>query len=253
VTFRFYGPLNDFLTPPQRQRRFTHVVPGPVSVKDAIEGLGVPHPEADVVLVNGESRDFGYRLADGDDIAVYPRFRSLDVGGLPRAGGDPPEPVRFVLDVHLRKLSALLRLCGFDAILLEEDADVAAASARDQRVALTRDVGLLKRSIIRHGYWVRHTDPELQLAEVLERFDLRDWMAPFSRCLECNTPVVLVDAGAVADRLLPHTRERFQEFRQCAGCGRIYWQGSHYDRLAALIQRARERIADSTEGPYGPT
>jgi uncharacterized protein with PIN domain len=243
VTFRFYGRLSDFLPPRHRQHRFSHAVPGPASVKDAIEALGVPHPEVDVVLVNGKGEDFAYRLVDRDDVSVYPVFRSIDVAGLARAGSEPPQPVRFVLDTHLRKLASLLRLSGFDAILLEDDADVANVSARDGRVALTRDVGLLKRSLVRYGYWVRHTDPELQLAEVLERFDLADRMEPFSRCLRCNTPVAAVDAETVSDRLSPRTRMSFQEFRHCPGCGRIYWQGSHYGRLTALIQRARQRLS----------
>ena len=244
VTFRFYGRLNDFLPLRLRQRRFTHVMPGPASVKDTIEALGVPHPEADVVLVNGKGEDFAYRLADGDDVAVYPVFRSIDVAGLPRVGVDPPQPVRFVLDAHLRKLASLLRLCGFDAMLVADDADVANVSAHDGRVALTRDVGVLKRSVVQYGYWVRQTDPELQLAEVLERFDLADRMEPFSRCLRCNAPVAAVDAGTISDRLLPRTRMSFQDFRHCPGCGRIYWRGSHYGRLAALIQRARQRLSD---------
>jgi uncharacterized protein with PIN domain len=244
VRFRFYGRLNDFLPLRFRQRRFTHVMPTPASVKDVIEALGVPHPEADVILVKGKGEDFAYRLADGDDVSVYPVFRSIDVAGLPRAGSDPPQPVRFVLDTHLGKLSSLLRLCGFDAIRLEDDADVANVSAHDGRIALTRDVGLLKRGIVRYGYWIRHTDPELQLAEVLEQFDLADRMEPFSRCLRCNTPIAAVDAGTVSDRLLPRTRVNFQDFRHCPGCGRIYWQGSHYGRLAALVQRARQRLSD---------
>jgi uncharacterized protein with PIN domain len=245
VTFRFYGRLNDFLPVRLRQYRFRQAIPGPASVKDAIEALGVPHPEADVLLVNGQGEDFAYRLADGDDVSVYPAFRSIAVGSLIRAGSDPPLPVRFVLDTHLGKLLSLLRLCGFDATLLEDDADVAKVSARDARVALTRDVGLLKRSIVRHGYWVRHTDPEAQLAEVLDQFDLADRMKPFSRCLRCNTLVAAVDAGTVSNRLLPRTRSNFQDFRQCPGCGRIYWQGSHYVRLAALIERVRQRASRS--------
>jgi uncharacterized protein with PIN domain len=126
---------------------------------------------------------------------------------------------------------------------LEDDADIANVSAQDGRVALTRDVGLLKRSIVRYGYWVRHADPELQLAEVLEQFDLADEMEPFSRCLRCNTPVAAIDAGTVSQRVLPRTRMSFQEFRHCPECGRIYWQGSHHGRLAALIQRARQRLS----------
>jgi uncharacterized protein with PIN domain len=243
LTFRFYAELNDFLAPAFRHRRFAHVIAAPASVKDAIESLGVPHPEADVIVVNGEPEDFTYRLAHGDDVAVFPVFRSVDVAGLRRVSGDPSRPVRFVVDIHLSKLASLLRLSGFDALLLDDDADVAQVSARDGRVALSRDVGLLKRAIVRHGYWVRHTDPELQLVEVVERFDLAAEMEPFARCLRCNARLTPVDADAVAEQLLPHTRTHFTEFRRCPECERIYWQGSHYSRLAALLERVRRRVS----------
>jgi len=243
VSFRFYAQLNDFLPPIWRHGRFAYALRAPASVKDVIEALGVPHPEVDVITVNGEARDFTYRLRDGDHVCVYPLFRSLDLEGLSRVGSDPPRPVRFALDVHLRKLASLLRLAGFDAVLLTDDAEVAEVSATEERVALTRDVGLLKRSIIRHGYWVRHTDPELQLVEVLDRFNLAGQMHPFVRCMECNTLLTAVDADAIAERLPAGTRECCTQFHLCPGCGRIYWQGSHYDRLLRLLERARERAA----------
>jgi uncharacterized protein with PIN domain len=240
VRFRFYGQLNDFLPWELRHCRFARPLGDPASVKDRIEALGVPHPEVDVVIVNGEPADFTYRLQDGDEIAVYPVFHAVDVGGVPRVGADPPQPVRFVLDIHLRKLATLLRLAGFDALLLSDDEQVAAVSASQGRVALTRDIGLLKRSIIRHGYWIRQTNPELQFVEVLQRFDLADRMDPFVRCMECNTLLVPVAADAVAERLPPGTRECFSEFHECRGCGRIYWQGSHYEQLVRVLERARE-------------
>jgi hypothetical protein len=246
VTFRFYAQLNDFLPARYRHRRFKHVMSAPASVKDAIEAIGVPHPEADIILINRRTEDFAYRLGDGDDVAVYPVFRTIDMAGLRRAGTDPPQPVRFVLDAHLGKLASFLRLSGFDAILCADDAGVANTAAGERRVALTRDVGLLKRSIVAYGYWVRNTDPEVQLAEVLDRFDLVNRMEPFARCLRCNTRVVRVDAETVADRLPPRTRESFDTFHQCPGCGRIYWRGSHYGRLMRLIERAREHAASLT-------
>jgi uncharacterized protein with PIN domain len=241
VRFRFYGQLNDFLPAQLRHARFAHFLRGPASVKDLIEAIGVPHPEVDVIVVNGQPTDFTYRMQDGDDVAVYPAFHRVDITGLRRVSGDPPQPARFALDIHLRKLAALLRLAGFDAMLLTEDAEVAEVSAAEGRIALTRDVGLLKRSMIQHGYWVRHTDPELQFIEVLERFDLVDRMDPFVRCMECNTRLVAVDVEAVAERLPPGTRECFSEFHRCPGCDRVYWRGSHYERLVGLLERTRER------------
>ena len=241
VRFRFYGQLNDFLPWQLRHCRFAQPLRGPASVKDGIEALGVPHPEVDVVIVNGEPADFTHRLQDGDEVAVYPVFHAVDLDGLRRVGADPPQPVRFVLDIHLRKLATLLRLAGFDALLLSDDEHVAAVSASEGRVALTRDIGLLKRSIIQYGYWIRQTNPELQFLEVLERFDLADRMDPFVRCMECNTLLVPVAADAVAAQLRPGTRECFSDFRRCPGCGRVYWKGSHYERLVQLLDRVRER------------
>jgi uncharacterized protein len=245
VRLRFYGQLNDFLPFHLRHCRVTHALRGPASVKDVIEALGVPHPEVDVIIVNGQPTDFTYRMRDGDDVSVYPAFHTVDTRGLTRAGIDAPQPVRFVLDIHLRKLATLLRLAGYDALLLRNDREVAEVSAAEGRVALTRDVGLLKRSIIQHGHWIRQTDPELQFVEVLERFDLADRMNPFVRCMECNTLLVPVDAAAIADRLPPGTRECFDQFHQCSGCDRVYWQGSHYERLVQVLERARQgaRIA----------
>lgn len=239
--FRFYGPLNDFLPWQWRGSRFAHALRGPASVKDVIESLGVPHPEVDIIIVNGQPADFAYRMQDGDEVAVYPVFHRVDITGVRRVGTDPPQPVRFVLDVHLRKLAALLRLAGFDTLLRAEDAEVASVSAAEGRVALTRDIGLLKRSVIQHGYWIRQTNPELQLVEVLQRFDLAERMDPFVRCMECNTLLVPVDVDTVAERLPPGTRECFSRFHRCPGCDRIYWQGSHYDRLVRLLAGARER------------
>jgi uncharacterized protein with PIN domain len=98
-------------------------------------------------------------------------------------------------------------------------------------------VALLKRSIIRYGYWVRHTYPERQLAEVAERFDLAAWVEPFSRCLRCNTRLEVVAPDVVAERVLPCTRASFTEFRRCPGCERIYWQGSHHEALRKVLER----------------
>lgn len=246
-TFRFYAQLNDFLPHALRHGRFAQPMRAAAPVKDVIESLGVPHPEVDVITVNGEAADFAYRLREDDHVCVYPVFRRLDLGNVARVGADPPRPVRFALDIHLRKLASLLRLAGFDAVLLSEDAEVAQTSAAEGRVALTRDVGLLKRSIVRHGRWIRNTDPQLQLAEVLDRFDLAGEMTPFTRCMECNTLLVPVDFDTIAARLPADTRACFDQFHRCPGCERIYWRGSHYDRLLEVLERARERALQNLQ------
>ncbi|HSD67879.1 MAG TPA: twitching motility protein PilT, partial [Vicinamibacteria bacterium] len=69
---RFYAELNDFLPPARRGVTFLHEVPGRPPVKDVIESLGVPHTEVDLVLADGESVDFSWRLRDGARVSVYP-------------------------------------------------------------------------------------------------------------------------------------------------------------------------------------
>jgi hypothetical protein len=249
VSFRFYAQLNDFVSPNRRACRFVRVLNGRSSVKDAIEALGVPHPEVDLILVNGTPVGFDYLLQDGDAVSAYPAFHSIDLGDLPRVSGPVSEPIRFAVDVHLQKLASLLRLAGFDAVVLEDDGELAETAAREARVALTRDRALLKRSAIRHGCWIRNTAPGAQFAELLERFDLARRARPFTRCLSCNDVLQPVSKEVVAPDLPPRTRDLFEEFHRCPGCGRVYWRGSHYERLSGLLQRL---LAGVDQVPGGP-
>src|SRR5919202_6492437 len=88
----------------------------------------------------------------------------------------------------LGRLAGYLRMLGLDTLYERDAADDALAelSAREGRVLLTRDRGLLKRSLVVHGYYPRSDDPERQLAEVVARFDLGRAAAPFTRCMQCN-------------------------------------------------------------------
>ena len=66
--FRFYEELNDFLPPDRRKLSFPYGFIGTPSVKDAVEAIGVPHTEVDLVVVNGQSVGWSYRLQDGDRV-----------------------------------------------------------------------------------------------------------------------------------------------------------------------------------------
>lgn len=239
ATFRFYAELNDFLEPDRRGRDLRYAFSGKPGVKDAIEALGVPHPEVELIVVDGRSVGFDYRLDDGDRVAVYPMFEAVDVAPLVRLRERPLRRTRFVLDTHLGKLARLLRLLGFDASYRNDwdDAEIVRISVVEHRIALTRDRGLLKHRELTHGYCVRADAPQDQIREVVGRFDLRGAFAPFSRCMACNHPIRLVDKSEVAPRLLPGTRRHHDEFRHCPGCDRIYWKGSHYARLRRLVER----------------
>ncbi len=235
--FRFYAELNDFLPPERRFVEFPIEFIDIATVKDRIESLGVPHTEVDLILVNGEPVEFTQRVQDGDRVSVYPVFEAFDIAPLARLRPEPLRNPRFVLDTHLGRLAAYLRMLGFDALYGNRcaDAELAAISRDQHRILLTRDVGLLKRAAVTHGYFVRETRPREQLAEVVRRFDLARLATPFTRCMRCNTELEPATREKVRDNLPGQAAEQYGDFRRCPGCGRVYWQGSHHRRMAEWI------------------
>lgn len=236
--FRFYAELNDFLPPERRFTEFPYRFLDIATIKDRIESFGVPHTEVDLILVNGESVDFAYRVRDGDRVSVYPVFEALDVSGVTRLRPEPLRTPRFVLDAHLGRLATYLRMLGFDSLYRNSytDEQLAAVSAREERILLTRDLGLLKRSAVTHGSFIRETEARRQTVEVVKRFHLERLARPFSRCLRCNALLEDRDKAEVLDRLPVQTAALHDEFRNCPECGRVFWKGSHYRRMQQWLE-----------------
>lgn len=244
VTVRAYAELNDFLEADSRGRAVRRPVQSHQTVKDVLEATGIPHTEIDLILVNGDPVSFEHRPAVGDRIAVYPMFEALDIGATARLRPEPLRHPRFVVDVNLGRLARLLRVLGFD-VWWSSDADdqtLADISLDQQRILLTRDRGLLKRRTITHGLFVHSQHPEVQTLEVLRRLDLRRRIKPFTRCVRCNGQLAAVAKEQVIDQLEPLTRRYYDEFSQCPECGRIYWAGSHFEKLSRLVDRLLERL-----------
>ena len=237
--FRFYEELNDFLPEAQRKHTLSYNFRGAPGIKDPIEALGVPHTEVELIIINGASVGFDYHLRDQDRVSVYPVFESFDVTPLVRLRDKPLRQPRFILDVNLGKLASRLRLLGFDSAYQNDylDADIVRIGTSKQRIILTRDRRLLYHKAITHGYWVRAVDPELQVAEVIRRFDLYRLIRPFHRCLECNGLISSVPKEEVLDQLQPLTKKYYQEFYRCDNCGKVYWKGSHYEHMLQRIQQ----------------
>ena len=237
VNFRFYEELNDFLAEADRKTEFVHGFKQAGSVKDAIEALGVPHTEVDLILANGQSVDFDYRLQNGDRISVYPVFESLDITPIVHLRPAPLRNAAFVLDAHLGRLAAYLRMFGFDALYRNDfdDPELAEISSSQHRILLTRDRKLLMRKQVTRGYYVRERQPRNQLLEVMRRFDLFSSQRPLTRCMHCNGEIEKIDKHSIEHRLQPRTRTFYSEFWRCRDCGKIYWKGSHYQRMQQLI------------------
>ncbi len=236
--FRFYEELNDFLPVGVKKTTFPYRFSGSPAVKDAIEAIGVPHTEIELIVANGTSVGFEYRLQDGDFVSVYPVCESIDVTPVIRLRDSPLRRTRFILDVHLGKLARLLRMLGFDTLYRNSyrDPDIVRLAASEGRIVITRDRGILKTANVTHGYWVRSSDPDEQLREVIDRFDLTGQVRPFHRCMACNAELLAVDKDAVLDRLPRRTANYFDEFHRCPECMRIYWKGSHYDKMKRYVQ-----------------
>lgn len=229
ATFRFHGALNDFLPRLSKEQWIHRSYETAPSLKDALEAIGVPHTEIGRVERNRAAIELTTKIKHGDSLEVFPFI--VQHGLAPR----------FILDVHLGKLARLLRLMGFDTIYDNgyEDATIAARAQCEDRIVLTRDIGLLKHSVIRHGHWLRSQLPQEQLREVSTRFGLLGREQPFSRCIACNGSIAQVDKEDIASLLPPQTAQYYQHYYQCAQCRKIYWKGSHYNRMEAMVDRFR--------------
>lgn len=234
---RCYAELNDYLPEGRRQRDWDLPLLGAATVGWLIAGLGIPSASVEVVLVNGASSGLDHDLRDGDCISLYPVFESFDATPLLCLRAQPLRRVRFVADAHLGRLARYLRLLGFDTLFENDpgDAELARISAQEGRILLTRDRCLLKRRGLSHALRIPAVRPREQLVYIVDRLDLYRLFRPFTRCTVCNGMLHEVDKEIPDLPLPPRVRAAFETFQRCEGCGRVYWQGSHYDRLRALV------------------
>jgi uncharacterized protein with PIN domain len=241
AVFRFYEELNDFLPEERRKCAFAIEIDRARSVKDAIESVGVPHPEVDLILVDGRSVGFEHVLRGGERVAVYPMFEALDIGPVVRLRERALREPRFVADGHLGKLARHLRMAGFDTICDNawDDDRIVAVSNSERRTILTRDKGMLRRSDVERGYFVRHVESEAQLQEVVRALQLESLLDPFTRCRECNDVLVDLPREAALPLVPPMVRELYAAFKRCPACARVYWEGTHFLRMKDVIARLR--------------
>jgi len=198
------------------------------TAKHLIESFGIPHTEVGLLCMNETVIHFDYQVKDDDRISILPHT-ILE---------EESKHHCFIIDNHLGRLTAHLRMLGFDCFYRNdyEDDQLAQISSQQGRILLTRDRHLLMRKIVTHGYWVRSKDPLEQTKEVIHRFQLVNQTIPFSRCMRCNDLLHPVPKNQIIDRLLPLTRKFYTEFSQCPSCDQVYWKGSHHERMLQMIQ-----------------
>jgi uncharacterized protein with PIN domain len=225
--FLFHGTLAAFLPRERRGVAFDYACARAATLKNAIEALGVPHTEAGRIAVNGAPATLQRQVRQGDLVEIHP----WEV--------QPEDSLRFLADAHLGGLARFLRMLGFDTLHdhAYHDPDIVRFALEERRIVLTRDRELLKcREILRGGY-VRALKAEAQLREVAARFDLASKARPFTLCLRCNLPLEPVEKQLVVHRLPETVADLQQNFFHCRGCDRVYWPGSHYERMRAALER----------------
>jgi hypothetical protein len=231
ASFRFHGELADFLPRARRGTAFAYACARAATLKNAIEALGVPHTEAALVLVNGAPATLPRIVREGDSIEVFPWPSRRD--------GDTPQRPAFLADAHLGGLARFLRMLGYDTLQANAmtDREIRSLAAREPRIVLSRDRELLKCRDIVHGSYVHALRPEEQLREVAARYDLAARARPFTLCLVCNVQLESVAKQAILERLPPAVAASRERFMHCARCGRVYWEGSHFARMQAVLAR----------------
>jgi len=244
---RFYEELNDFLPRRKQKVSFAYHFSGHPAIKDVIESQHVPHTEVDLIIVNGCSVSFRYQLQNNDRVSVYPQFEAFDISSVVKLRDAPLRKTAFILDVHLGRLAEIMRLLGFDTVYENkyDDPEIIKRALTESRIILTRDRRLLHNKKVTHGYCIRSHEPMQQIFEVLRRFDLSRSVSPFTRCQHCNGMLRKVRKEEVFHLLEPKTKKYFFEFTQCSVCKRVYWKGSHFNRIEHLVENITQKAVFS--------
>lgn len=243
ATFRCFGNLPELLKRRYRHPSIDYRFKAHPGVKDAIEAMGIPHTEVDVILANGRSVDFKYQLQDLAVIDLYPLFCAVPVEAPLHLSPPPPNPATFVLDVHLGKLARRLRLLGFDCLYRNDFSDdtIMQLALDQERIILTRDRGILGHRQVVHGYLVRSGQIDEQVREIFSRYLLLERIQAWLRCTICNGLLETVEKAAIVERLEPKTKLYYTDFHRCRVCDRLYWQGSHFAKLNRWLGTLRLR------------
>ncbi|HDQ40433.1 MAG TPA: hypothetical protein ENN39_05310 [Desulfonatronum sp.] len=232
----FHDALRD-LVPGRDHGPLCYPVDRRASVKDVIEALGVPHTEVGRILEAGIEVDFHALLA-AKRYDVFPVAAPWDVTAASVLRPEPLVKLRFLVDENVHRLTGLLRMIGINAAGCPgmADADIARHAAAQGRVVLSKDRRLLRRKQIVFGRLVHSVHPWDQLREIVDLFGLKSRMHPFSRCIHCNLLLVPRPKVEIQNRLEPLTRKYYQVFQECPKCQRIYWPGSHHDRMRERLR-----------------
>jgi uncharacterized protein with PIN domain len=180
------------------------------------------------------------------DVALFPFGRTIHctcgsrVGLEPRVRSASGGEVRFAVDAMLGRLARWLRIMGCDAAYEAgiEDANLVRCALEENRVILTRDRALPAEWRVPRVLVLSAEAPLDQLREVVRTFEL-DWRARlFTRCNRCNAELLPADRADVEGRVPDRVLREQSAFLRCPRCERVYWSGSHTDRMRRVLDGA---------------
>ena len=177
-----------------------------------------------------------------DQLAAKPGFKRLPA--CPTAA-----PARFFCDAGLGGLARWLRAAGYEAMWEPgiDDDELLRAARKASATILTTDSMLMERRILRNrmlpSFWLPPTlnIPD-QLALVFREFGLT---VRERRCMTCGGELQHVDKEATRERIPPRTYRWLDEYFVCRRCGKLFWQGTHWHRIARVLEELRGRGVES--------
>ncbi|MCL7488808.1 MAG: Mut7-C ubiquitin/RNAse domain-containing protein [Desulfobulbaceae bacterium] len=238
TTLHFDGDLSGLLRRRWKDKRsIAFSLDRRTSIKDLLESFGLPHTEVGAIEREGQELDFSHIVREGSTYTIKPVPVPWDVSVPTLLRPEPLPCVSFIVDVNVGRLARYLRAAGLDTLYDHQwsDRDLAQLVRQERRMLLTRDMGLLMRKQVVFGRYIRSAVPVDQLREVIELLGLAGQLDPFSRCLECNFRLQSVAKEEILHRLEPLTRKYYTSFSRCAKCDKIYWPGSHTEKMRRLL------------------
>ncbi|MBQ4837540.1 Mut7-C RNAse domain-containing protein [Pseudoalteromonas luteoviolacea] len=239
--FRFNGHCTDFLNDEIKNVEIKYDFDDTPAIGDAIQAMGIPHTEVGLIRVNDKNVDLNFRLNDGDKVSVYPSSAEYTNSNMP---WKPNSELTFLLDVHLGGLARYLRMAGFNCLFENHDhgdSVLAEVASVGEYILLTRDKGLLKRSKVKYGRWVRAVKPIEQFREIVKHYHLAEHFNPLSRCIKCNGTITTVKKEEIKTKVPKKVYANNITFSQCAKCEQIYWQGGHFGKIQKILTDVKNR------------
>ena len=154
---------------------------------------------------------------------------------------------KFIVDANVGRLARWLRMLGYDTAFVRDidDDELIDIGLKEGRVLLTKDTQIMLRRTVAGGavkaVLLSDDDPKLQMRRVIAGMNL-DRREEFTRCLECNALLAEIDKNNVRDRVPPYVYATREQFRACPSCGRVYWQGTHREKMEIGRASCRERV-----------